>query len=89
MGSTATVFSQIFRERDLPVSRDEATLLAMAIYEDTGSFTFGTTTPADLTAMAWLLEHGADLPTVAQFISQELSEPGSRWHMSCKSPLLI
>ncbi len=73
VGSTATVFTQIFRERALPVSRDEATLLAMALYEDTGSFTFGTTTPDDLEAMAWLLAQGADLPTVAQFVSQELT----------------
>jgi tRNA nucleotidyltransferase (CCA-adding enzyme) len=73
VGSTATVFTQIFRERGLPVDRAEATLLAMAIYEDTGSFTFGTTTPDDLEAMAWLLSLGADLPTVAQYISQELT----------------
>jgi tRNA nucleotidyltransferase (CCA-adding enzyme) len=73
VGSTATVFTQIFRERSLPVNRDEATLLAMALYEDTGSFTFGTTTPEDLEAMAWLLTQGADLPTVAQFVSQELT----------------
>ncbi|HSH14075.1 MAG TPA: DHH family phosphoesterase, partial [Desulfurivibrionaceae bacterium] len=73
VGSTATLFTQLFRERNLEVSRDEATLLAMALYEDTGSFTFGTTTPADLEAMAWLLAKGADLPSVAQFISQELT----------------
>jgi len=73
VGSTATIFTQLFRARNLPVSRDEATLLAMAMYEDTGSFTFGTTTPDDLTTMAWLLSCGAHLPTVAQFVSQELT----------------
>jgi tRNA nucleotidyltransferase (CCA-adding enzyme) len=73
VGSTATIFTQLFRERDLEVGHDEATLLAMALYEDTGSFTFGTTTPADLEAMAWLLACGADLPTIAQFVSQELT----------------
>jgi len=73
VGSTATVFTQIFRERDIEVDRDEATVLAMAIYEDTGSFTFSTTTPDDLEAMAWLLTKGANLHAVSQFVSQELT----------------
>ncbi len=72
-GSTATILSEIFRERDIPVSAEDATLLAMAIYEDTGSFTFDTTTPADLTAMAWLLQKGANLHPISQFIAQELT----------------
>ncbi|MBU0675885.1 MAG: CBS domain-containing protein [Proteobacteria bacterium] len=73
LGSTATVFTQIFQEQSIPVSADEATVLAMAIYEDTGSFVFDTTTPADLAAMAWLLEQGANLHTVSQFITHELT----------------
>ncbi|MEN8134895.1 MAG: CBS domain-containing protein [Thermodesulfobacteriota bacterium] len=73
VGSTATIFTKIFRERNIEVDQDEATLLAMAIYEDTGSFTFSTTTPDDLEAMAWLLPRGANLHAVAQFVSQELT----------------
>lgn len=73
VGSTATVFVEIFQERSIPVTEEEATLLAMAEYEDTGSFTFSTTTPADLKAMAWLLDRGANLHAVTQYITQELS----------------
>ncbi len=73
MGSTATIFTQLFQEKAVAISNDDATLLGMAIYEDTGSFTFDTTTPEDLAAMAWLLAQGANLQTIAQFISQELS----------------
>ncbi|MFN2365751.1 MAG: CBS domain-containing protein, partial [Desulfurivibrionaceae bacterium] len=73
VGSTATIFTQLFREKNIEVDREEATILAMAIYEDTGSFTFSTTTPADLEAMAWLLTKGANLHAVAQFVSQELT----------------
>lgn len=73
VGSTATVFVEIFQERNIAISQDEATLLAMAEYEDTGSFTFSTTTPADLRAMAWLLGCGANLNTVTQYITQELT----------------
>ncbi|MCJ7602290.1 MAG: DHHA1 domain-containing protein, partial [Desulfobulbaceae bacterium] len=73
VGSTATVFIEIFQERGISISKEEATLLAMAEYEDTGSFTFSTTTPADLHAMAWLLGCGAELHTVTQYIIHELT----------------
>jgi tRNA nucleotidyltransferase (CCA-adding enzyme) len=73
VGSTATIFTEIFRERNIAITRDEATILAMAIHEDTGSFTFSTTTPNDLEAMAWLLARGANLHAVAQFVSQDLT----------------
>jgi len=35
---------------------EEATILGLGIYEDTGSLTHLTTTPDDLIAAAWLLE---------------------------------
>ena len=73
VGSTATVFIEIFQERHIDISREEATLLAMAEHEDTGSFTFSTTTAADLRAMAWLMERGAQLSTVTQYITHELT----------------
>lgn len=73
VGCTATIFTQILLEKNLFLNKEEATLMAMAIHEDTGSFTFDTTTPDDLKAMAWLLPQGADLHTVSQFISQELT----------------
>jgi tRNA nucleotidyltransferase (CCA-adding enzyme) len=73
VGSTATIFTQLFREKNIAMDQEEATILAMAIYEDTGSFTFSTTTPDDLEAMAWLLSKGANLHAVAQFVSQEIT----------------
>ena len=73
VGSTTTIFTRIFREQGIAVSREEATLMALAIYEDTGSFAFDTTCPEDLEAAAWLLAQGADLATVSQCISQELT----------------
>ncbi len=72
-GSTTTIFMQIFREKNIAVSPEEATLFAMGIYEDTGTFTFATTTPADLEAAAWLLECGANLHMASQFITHELT----------------
>jgi tRNA nucleotidyltransferase (CCA-adding enzyme) len=73
VGATTTIFAEIFQKQNIEITPEEATLMAMAEYEDTGSFTFSTTTPADLKAMAWLLSRGANLPTASQFISQELT----------------
>ena len=73
VGSTSTIFAQLFREKKMALSSDEATLLSMGIYEDTGSFNYATTTPHDLEAAAWLLEQGANLHTVSQSISRELN----------------
>nr|MBF0223281.1 CBS domain-containing protein [Desulfobulbaceae bacterium] len=73
VGSTTTIFVEIFQEKKIVLTEEEATLMAMAIHEDTGSFTFDTTTPRDLEALAWLLRQGAQVTPVAQFISMELS----------------
>jgi tRNA nucleotidyltransferase (CCA-adding enzyme) len=73
VGSTTTIFAQILREKNVPLTQDEATLMAMAIYEDTGSFVFDTTSPEDLEAAAWLLSQGANLSAVSQFLSKELT----------------
>jgi len=73
VGSTTTIFVRLFRKKGLQLTPEEATLMAMAIYEDTGSFAFDTTTPEDLKAAAWLLAQGANLNTISQFIAQELT----------------
>jgi tRNA nucleotidyltransferase (CCA-adding enzyme) len=73
VGSTVTVLTRILREKEIAITADEATILCLGIYEDTGSLTHLTTTPADLQAAAWLLERGAKLDIVSQFITYELT----------------
>ena len=51
-----------------------ATLLLLGIYEDTGSLTYANTTPRDARACAWLLECGANLSVVADFLNHPLSQ---------------
>ncbi|PHR27127.1 MAG: prohead protease [Desulfotalea sp.] len=72
-GSTTTLLVKEIKKRNISLTQAEATLFALGIYEDTGSLTHLTTTPSDLTAAAWLLEQGAQLDQVAQFISHELT----------------
>src|SRR5665647_96617 len=73
VGSTTTLFTQIFQERKIPVTASEATIFGLGIYEDTGSLTHLTTRPADLQAAAWLLEQGAQLEVISQFITYDLT----------------
>lgn len=73
VGSTCTVLTQLFREKAISLTAEEATIICLGIYEDTGSLAHLTTTPEDLRAAAWLLEQGARLDTVAQFISYDLT----------------
>jgi tRNA nucleotidyltransferase (CCA-adding enzyme) len=73
VGATTTIFTRMFQEQGLTLSPDEATLMSIGLHEDTGSFLYTGTTPADLHAAAWLLEQGAQLEVVNQFISRDLS----------------
>lgn len=72
-GSTTTLLMTILQQKEIEITPEEATLFALGIYEDTGSLTHLTTTPADLKAAAWLVEKGAKLDQVAQFITHELT----------------
>ena len=60
-------------QKQIEVSADEATMMMLGLYEDTGSLTFHTTTVRDYQAAAYLLEHGANLNVVADLIVQELT----------------
>ena len=72
-GATTTIFVRLFQEQGIVPTAAEATLMALGIYEDTGSFLHSSTCPEDLAAAAWLLGHGANLDIVTQFVSRELS----------------
>jgi len=73
LGSTTTILIKIIREKGLELSPQEATIMALGIFEDTGSFTFSSTTPEDFEAAAYLLRQGADLNVVAGILSREMS----------------
>jgi tRNA nucleotidyltransferase (CCA-adding enzyme) len=64
VGATSTLIAETLRERGLSPDREEATLLLLGIYEDTGALTYPTTSPRDLSTAAWLLAAGGDLDAV-------------------------
>ena len=72
-GATATIFVGAIQERDIPLTPVEATLLLLGIYEDTGSLTYTRTTAEDIFAAGILLERGASLNIVSDYINHPLS----------------
>ena len=73
VGSTVTVFTHLFIERGIEPDPDEATMMMLGLYEDTGSLLFSSTTLEDYQAAAYLFSHGANLNTVGDFLTQELT----------------
>ena len=74
VGATATIFVELLKEnRKLSLSPIEATLLALGIYEETGSLLFPSTTERDLAAAAYLLRKGANLNIVSNYLKMDLN----------------
>lgn len=73
VGATATLLVEEIQEVGRNLSPVQATLLLLGIYEDTGSLSYASTTPRDVRASAWLLERGADLNLVGEFLNHPLS----------------
>jgi len=73
LGATTTLLVEALSARLTPISRVEATLMLAGIYEDTGSLTYAATSSRDLRAAAWLVEQGASLEVVADFLEHPLT----------------
>ncbi len=73
VGSTTTILVEILKERGIPISADEATVMMLGIYEDTGSLIFPSTTVADYHAAAHLLSCGANLGAVSDILAKDLT----------------
>jgi tRNA nucleotidyltransferase (CCA-adding enzyme) len=73
IGATSTLLIEELRKRDLSLTRAGALLLLMGIYEDTGSLSYSGTTARDVQAAAWLLDQGADLDLLNEFLNRPLS----------------
>lgn len=73
VGAATTLLVEKLQTAGLSVSHEEATLLLLGIYEDTGSLTYDTTTSRDARAAAWLMEQGAQLEVVRRFLNIALT----------------
>lgn len=74
VGATTTILVDIIRKKKIEISPLEATLFTLGIYEDTGSFTYPSTSYKDLKVASYLLKKGADLSVVFKFLNLSLTE---------------
>lgn len=67
-GANATIFVERLMHQDRRLSSLTSTLLALGIYEDTGSLLYASTTHRDIRCAAWLVEQGARLEVVRRYL---------------------
>ena len=73
-GAATTVLLEALKENGITLNREESTLMALGIHEDTHSLISVSTTAEDLSALAELARLGADLNVVAEFIQTRLNQ---------------
>ncbi len=74
VGATVTILMKKIIEKNIYLSPLEATLMAVGIYEETGSLLFTTTTADDARVVSHLLTRGVKLEVVADFVHHYLNE---------------
>jgi len=77
VGANITLLVERLADSGQNLSPVEATLFLLGLHADTGSLTYLATTPRDARAAAFLLENGAYLDTVREFLQHPLT-PGQR-----------
>jgi tRNA nucleotidyltransferase (CCA-adding enzyme) len=73
VGATVTLLLDILREKGIEITPDEATVMMLGIYEDTGNLTYPSTREEDFKAAGYLLQKGADLNVLSNVITKELT----------------
>ena len=73
VGATTTILVEKIIDEKIAVTPFEATILALGIYEDTGSLLFSSTTWRDAAAVSFLLKCGANLSVVSAFVEEPFS----------------
>lgn len=72
-GATTTILCSLLQKQGITPTPDAATLMLLAVHEDTGHLTFATTTPEDYLIAAWLLQCGAQLALLDEVLAPELT----------------
>jgi len=73
VGATVTLLLEEALRRGLPLCCEDASILGLGLYADTGSLTFSSTTVRDLLAAAALRERGMDMEFIRELTGQELT----------------
>ncbi len=73
VGATVTLLLDILQKRGIGITPDEATVMMLGIYEDTGNLTFPSTKEEDFKAAGYLVRKGANLSILSNVITKELT----------------
>jgi tRNA nucleotidyltransferase (CCA-adding enzyme) len=73
VGATVTLLLEILQEKGIEITADEATIMLLGIYEDTGNLTFPSTREEDFRAAGYLVRKGANLNIISNVITKELT----------------
>ncbi|MBD2096974.1 CBS domain-containing protein [Trichocoleus sp. FACHB-591] len=73
VGATSTLIAEQLQAQGVELTPAEATVMALGVHVDTGSLTYDHATARDALALAWLMEQGANLKMIAEYIDPGLS----------------
>ncbi len=73
VGATVTLLLDCLQEKGIEITPDEATVMMLGIYEDTGNLTFPSTREEDFKAAGYLVRKGANLSVLSNLITKELT----------------
>jgi len=73
VGATVTLLLDILQEKGVEITPDEATVMMLGIYEDTGNLIFPSTREEDFKAAGYLVRKGANLSVLSNLITKELT----------------
>ncbi len=73
VGATVTLLLEILQGKGIEITADEATIMLLGIYEDTGNLTFPSAKEEDFRAAGYLVRKGANLNIISNVITKELT----------------
>lgn len=74
VGAATTILVEQIRKKKIALSQFDATVLAIGIFEDTGCLTYAGTTSRDAECIAFLIQLGADLSVVREYIRPKIEQ---------------
>ncbi|MBW4477997.1 MAG: CBS domain-containing protein [Tolypothrix brevis GSE-NOS-MK-07-07A] len=73
VGATTTLMVEQLQQQEISLTSAQATVMALGIHVDTGSLTYDSSTPRDALALAWLMQQGASLSVISEYLDPGLS----------------
>lgn len=73
-GACTTYFIKQIEEKNINIDKKDATILALGLYEDTGSFRYSNTTYEDIKALSFLVKKGIDFNILNEILSKRIDE---------------